>query len=192
VALALLCDNLIVTMIISLGNVRNAILVSDRRLTGPDGSHDDESNKAFVLTTRDARMAIGFSGLAEAKTLRFRPRFWLAQALADVAAPSYTMVDMLPRLRDRADRDVSSLPVTDKRLSITNVGYLYRGGSARLAFFRLSNFESADMRPVVSGRAGSKFQEWTWLAEENVPSAQVSLYSGWPVIPQRAQATWGK
>ena len=189
-AVAPLCNNSVVTMIITLGNVHNAILVSDRRLTLPGGGHDDESNKAFVLTTRDARMAIGFSGLAEAPTLGFQTRFWLAQALADVASPSHTIVEMLPRLKAKADRDISSLHVTDKRLSITGVGYLYSSGNPRLAFFRLSNFESADMLPWVSDHAANRFQEWTWMAEENAPSAQLGSISGWFMLPQQAQATW--
>lgn len=177
-------------MIVTLGNAHNAILVSDRRLTLPDGGHDDESNKAFVLTTRDARMAIGFSGLAEAPSLGFRTRFWLAQALAEVAPPNYTIVEMLPRLKARADHDISSLRVTDKRLSITGVGYLYYRANPQLAFFRLSNFESADAQPWVSDHAANQFQDWTWLADENAPSTQMGNISGWFMLPPQAQPTW--
>jgi len=43
-------------MIITLGKMNNAVLVSDRRLTMPDGSWDDESNKAFFMVTQDARV----------------------------------------------------------------------------------------------------------------------------------------
>jgi hypothetical protein len=186
----LLCNNSAVTMIITLGNVRNAILVSDRRLTLPGGGYDDESNKAFVLTTRDARMAIGFAGLAEAPTLRFKTRFWLAQALAEVAPPNHTIVEMLPRLKARADRDISALRVTDKRLSITGVGYIYPNGQPRLAFFRLSNFESPDMQPLVADRAARQFQEWTWWAEEDVPSAMLGNISGFFMLPSQAQSVW--
>jgi hypothetical protein len=98
-----------VTMIIALGNMQNAILVSDRRLTMPDGSPNDESNKAFVLLARDARMAIGFAGLAEVPSLGFRTRFWLPQAVADVAPPDHTIIGMLPRLKARAERKHSGL-----------------------------------------------------------------------------------
>ncbi|WP_246116099.1 SEC-C domain-containing protein [Trebonia kvetii] len=179
-------------MIITLGNARNALLVSDRRLTLPGGGHDDESNKAFVLTTRDARMAIGFAGLAEAATLRFKTRFWLAQALAEVAPPSHTIVEMLSRLKAKANREISPLRVTDKRLSITGVGYIYTNGQPRLAFFRLSNFESPDMQPLVADRAAHQFQEWTWWAEEGEPSAMLGNISGFFTLPPQAQSVWGE
>ena len=97
---------------------------------------------------------------------------------------------MLPRLKAKADRDISSLHVTDKRSSITGIGYLYSSGNPRLAFFRLSNFESADMLPWVSDHAANRFQEWTWMAEENAPSAQLGSISGWFMLPQQAQPTW--
>ncbi len=112
-------------MIITLGNIHSAILVSDRRLTMPDGSWDDESNKAFFLITRDARVAIGFSGLAGIPSQGFRTRFWLPQTLADVAAPDHTLSGILTRLKARAERDISPLRATTKRLSIVGVGYNY-------------------------------------------------------------------
>lgn len=179
-------------MIITLGNMQNAILVSDRRLTMPDGSHNDESNKVFELITRDARMAIGFSGLAEAPSLGFRTRFWLPQALADVASPDHTIVGMLPRLKARAERDISPLRVKDRRLSITGVGYINSSGSPRLAFFRLSNFESSNMQPSISDRASTEFQTWTWVSDEDAPSVRLRHISGWHDVPSLAEATWNE
>src|SRR5690349_8406465 len=127
------------TIIVTLGNLDNAILVSDRRLTTPDGSWDDESNKAFSLITRDARVAIGFSGLAGVPSKGFRTRFWLPKTLADMAATDHTLNGILAGLKARAERDISSVRVTTNRLSITGVGYHYAGTPPRLIAFRLSN-----------------------------------------------------
>jgi hypothetical protein len=180
----------IMTMVVALGNIQDAILVSDRRLTMPNGSHNDESNKAFVLVTRDARMAIGFAGIAEAPSLGFRTRFWLPQALAEAAPPDHSIAGMMERLKARAERDISPLHLKDKRLSITGVGYIYDNGSPRLAFFRLSNFESAEMLPKVSNSADSEFHLWEWIAHDHEPSAQLRHISGWHHLPASAGKTW--
>ncbi len=178
------------TMIIALGNARNAMLVSDRRLTMPDGSFDDESNKAFLLITRDARVAIGFSGLAAVPSLGFRTRFWLPETVAQIAATDHSLDRILNRLKERAEQDISPFCVTSKLLNITGVGYQYTDEASRLIAFRLSNFESADLQPVTSNQAAKKFTRWTGLSAYNIASAHLAIISGWNVGPDRVIAPW--
>jgi hypothetical protein len=179
------------TMIVTVGNLDNAILVSDRRLTMADGSWNDESNKAFVLITRDARMAIGFSGLAEVPSLGLRTRFWLPQTLSDCATPDYTLGSILSRLKLRAEKDISSLYVTDRRLSITGVGFWYGSQTPRLAAFRLSNFESLDDPPTLS-QSPHDFRLWTWTSNASTPTAELRQISGWRTGPANAIAVWNE
>ena len=178
------------TMIVTLGNLDNAILVSDRRLTMPDGSWDDESNKAFFMITQDARVAIGFSGLAGIPSSGFRTRFWLPQTLAEVAATDHTLNGILAGLKVRAERDISPLRVTSKRLSITGVGYYYAVTPPRLIAFRLSNFESADPQPVVSRNTGRDFALWTWVSDEGAAPVRLRHISGWNAGPDETGPAW--
>jgi hypothetical protein len=177
-------------MIITLGNMHNAILVSDRRLINPDRSRDDESNKAFVLITRDARVAIGFSGLAGVPRFGFRTRFWLPQALADSAAPDYTLGGILTRLKARAEHDISRLRAESKRLSIAGVGYQYIDAAPRLIAFRLSNFESPDPQPVVSDDAARDFAPWTWTSDQGTTTGRLRHISGWNIGPDQIDQPW--
>ncbi len=53
------------TLVLCLGNRENVVLLSDRRVTRPGGSIvGDNSNQAAVLITRDARLAVGYTGIA--------------------------------------------------------------------------------------------------------------------------------
>ena len=67
------------TFILTLGNGDQVIQLSDRRLTVDGTLHDDESNKAGVLISDDARLAFGFTGLARIGS--FATQQWLAAAL---------------------------------------------------------------------------------------------------------------
>jgi SEC-C motif-containing protein len=158
----------------------------------PGGGHDDESNKMFVLTTRDSRVAIGFAGLAEVPSLRFRTREWLSQALADCASPDYSIRGTITRLKSRAERDISRLRLRaeDRRLSITGAGYSYNNGVPQLTLFQLSNFESPDETHTVSDVADSRFQIWNWVAPVDMAAPAGRRISGWRETSPEAIAVW--
>lgn len=63
------------TLILGLANQQQVILISDRRLSVNGKVVEDESNKAATLNLQDARLAVGFTGLARAG--RFQTRRWL-------------------------------------------------------------------------------------------------------------------
>ena len=91
------------TLILALANSENAVLISDRRLASDRKTTDNESNKASVFMCADARLAVSFTGLAEAGT--FKTRKWLAEALSDCAKPDYRMGPTIHRLASRASKD---------------------------------------------------------------------------------------
>jgi hypothetical protein len=117
------------TLIIALANPEQAIQVSDRRLTVNGQLDVDESNKAAVLICTDARLAIGFTGLA--KIGDFATRHWLFDAIYECSPPDYRSYYILERLTERATSDFQSLPSLkavpqrDKRLSVMFSGYLH-------------------------------------------------------------------
>lgn len=117
------------TLIIGAGNSEQFIQVSDRRLTANGKVVDDESNKAIIMHCANARLAVGFSGLA--RTDSFSTREWLLKCLSVSGPPDYTAQAIVERLRDMATREFSvnpllcRLPKHLKKLSIMFTGYLY-------------------------------------------------------------------
>jgi len=59
-----------------------------------------------------------------------------------------------------------------------------------LIAFRLSNFESSDLQPVVSNHAAHDFALWTWAADHSVTSARLRHISGWNIGPDQISAPW--
>jgi hypothetical protein len=146
------------TLIIHAANRQQVIVISDRRLTKNGKLVDDESNKAATLVCRDARLALAFTGLAEAGT--FRTKQWLLQALVESAAPDYLMAPMITRFCDRATQDINKLRLlhTDKRLSIVLAGYSYDEAAPRCYVFVVSNFEGFDDEQTPQSAAFDHFQ----------------------------------
>lgn len=113
------------TLILAAGNCDQFIQMSDRRLTKPDGSIvDDESNKSILLQCANARLAIGFTGLAGWGA--FNTRKWLLSALNECSLPDRTAENLFNRLAVRATEQFRQLPIPQarKRLTIMATGYL--------------------------------------------------------------------
>ena len=136
------------TLIIAAGNPDQFIQVSDRRLTSNSVVHDDESNKAIVLNCSNARLSIGFTGLA--KVGDFNTRDWILSTVNECGPPDYTAENILKRFTHRASKDFSelkqlnSLPLNHKRLSIMSTGYLYHHEPPLGALAVISNFQNID------------------------------------------------
>jgi hypothetical protein len=112
------------TLIITLANQQQAILISDRRLTSNGKVVDDESNKAAIFNCQDARLAVAFTGLARAGA--FQTEFWLLESLVESAKPDYLMAQTIQRFCERATQDFRKIIVdrnSDKRLTVVLIGY---------------------------------------------------------------------
>jgi SEC-C motif len=135
-------------------------MISDRRLTWNGKLCEEESNKASTLICMDARMAFAFTGLA--KFHSFRTRFWLAEALMEVAGPDHLIDPMIHRFRDKATAEFCKLAGTaeDKRLSVMFVGYVYEPDGPRAYCFRVSNFERGDDPPLTTHKADFDVSWW--------------------------------
>src|SRR6267378_1529851 len=68
-----------VTLILTLANSRQAVLLSDRRLSWRGRPTTEQSNKATVLVCADGRFALGLSGIAEVG--KFRTDDWIVDRL---------------------------------------------------------------------------------------------------------------
>ncbi len=134
------------TFILSLGNNKQVIQISDRRLSYNGRLVDDESNKCGVLFCLNARMAFGYTGLARFGD--FNTPNWLLKALHDSALPDYTIGEILERLKNNATNTfmtnsaLKSANKKFKRLSIMFSGYLNLDGYIKQGFAVLSNYQN--------------------------------------------------
>ncbi len=155
------------TLLIGMVNPTNAVLVADRRLTVNGRLHDDESNKIFTLTTRDARVAFAYTGLAKAGGFETRP--WLLQTLLDAARTESKIKPMLSHLTSTVATTLASINVPDKRLSVMCVGYRYDDHTHALVAL-VSNYDAFGRSP--SARAASEFTLET-IEERSMAAGQV-------------------
>ncbi len=136
------------TLIISAGNSENFIQVSDRRLSSNGALVDDDSNKATVFVCKNARFAVGFTGLARYGS--FDTQSWLTQTLCDCGPPDFDAKSILDRFTEETNRTFSSMaelrriPNQHKRLSIMFTGFLYHHAPPLGALALISNYESLD------------------------------------------------
>lgn len=126
------------TLIIAGGNQKYIVLMSDRRLTSDAGIEDEEANKAIVLATSDARLAIAFTGLARWK--KFDTLDWLREIIR-VEVENYRDIDsMLQVIVDSANTKFKSFG-RGAKLAIVLIGYLYDYSNRKLRCWEISNFE---------------------------------------------------
>jgi len=148
------------TLILSLMNRRQAVVVSDRRLTIDGKVTEDESNKAAIFTCADARLAIAFTGLAKAGT--FVANRWLLDAFAEAAEADYLAVPTINRVAKLATqrfRTLANSRPSAKCLSILCAGYTYDVDGPRGLVALISNFERLDRE--LPGPLNSEFTaEW--------------------------------
>lgn len=116
------------TLIMSLANKEQIILLGDRRISRNRMALDDEYNKMCVLKCREGRFAIGFCGLATSG--RYSTNKWLYQSAYDLFPPEYSLEKTFHKLKDKATRDyqqlydIRNLPKKEKCLSVLIAGYV--------------------------------------------------------------------
>ncbi len=126
------------TLLVALASKDYALLLADRRVTAAGSTVDDEFNKVCVLFCDDARVAIGFTGLATYET--FNTSDWLVDELSNIGDSSGELLDILTELGRRAEVKLASLSAHYKRLGLLAVGFVYWEAAPRPTAYVLSNF----------------------------------------------------
>lgn len=149
------------TLILSAGNEDYVVLAADQRLTRADAAgnlslFDSKSNKMTLLTTRDAQVAVAYTGLASVNIppghsgppppRGFSTPYWIVDTLSRCAEPDRLLEPTLERLRDAAEAEFTrqALRVKDAPLEIVIAGYRYVDPSSLERFLirhKLSNVE---------------------------------------------------
>ena len=173
------------TLIVTAGNNEQFIQVSDRRLTVNGVVQDDESNKAIVLNSADARLAIGFTGLAKAAS--FETREWLLSTINECGPPDYFVQAVLERVKEKATQAfqnipvLKSLPKSKKRLTVMFSGYLYHHDPPLGGFAILTNFQNIDTG-IISTDAWNNFE--CFFREERRPNnGKIALFYAIGIVP---------
>jgi hypothetical protein len=178
------------TLILSLANARQTIQASDRLLSREGRPADPESDKAIVLQTADARMAVGYTGLAT--TAGWKTHDELVTTLLRVAPPDYSIGPMSERLRDaltikfQRRRVLQSLPRARRRLTVMVSGYRYDEDPARAWNVLLTNFQ--DWETGLDGsEAWAEFKLTPWRERRPLdgPMTLIQRVGAWSAVDHR-------
>jgi hypothetical protein len=115
------------TLVLHLANLDQVIQVSDRQLTGAEGvPRVLPECKATVLTLDNARLLVGYAGLARAGSLRTGE--CIVEALSEAAAQDNLALPTVERFKERLTErwrqpDIQAVPRQDRGLSVLFTGY---------------------------------------------------------------------
>src|SRR6266487_5024167 len=179
------------TLVVSLQNSAYTIQVSDRRvsrasLRGRFIPINDEWNKAGVLTTSDARLAYGYSGIATFGFSKFQT--WLRRALLICAEPDYLAVPTIERLAKYATDEFNSrrllrlLPASLFPSQICFSGFLYSQGYPRSVYAVVTNTGANVPLKELHGPNGFGFQIWYQDMRRKEPFVSVQRIGNWPAL----------
>ncbi len=141
------------TLLIYAGNRENTILLSDLRLSFGSQLVDDASGKAALLVCQDARILVGFAGLAAdfgrgafrglPPAGRFRTLPWLLETLAEAGRSDGLLAATIDHFAALATQRFEKLPLPhpQKPLVVVFAGYQYdSSGAPRTFWCTVSNF----------------------------------------------------
>ncbi|NID07031.1 SEC-C domain-containing protein [Luteibacter jiangsuensis] len=134
------------TIILAIGNARQVVQFSDRRLSAAGKIVNEHANKATVFTCSNARLAVGFTGLATSGD--FNMQRWLVEALDRLAPPEFTIYEVCCRLANelthlfKTSRWIRGLLARDRRLSVFLSGYLHNRVPPELCNIIVTNYQN--------------------------------------------------
>jgi SEC-C motif len=133
-----------VTLVIVLANNDQAIILADRRIGVARHPVNEEYNKLSVFVCKNARVGVGFTGVARTPT-GFNTAQLLLEALMEAARPRQLLQPTIERLSAIATRDIGALP-GENPLTIVLAGYIYSDAPPLGCLYWISNFEGLGAR----------------------------------------------
>ncbi len=153
------------TMHYLLTNEEQAILLSDRKLTGDPAFATEDANKAAFLDCKNARLAVGYAGLAVTGDAGFYTAPWLWYTLRDCWAPDCSVPGIIDRFKTKlTDEFLNNLhirrcPPEKRLLTVAFSGYLDYPTSRAVAWI-VSNFQTYYPTPLQNA------QPWDYFTSE--------------------------
>ena len=112
------------TLLVSILNTEFAILLADRRLTSGGNLVDDHYNKLTVLCCHNARVAIAFTGLAQAGT--FDTSEWMMSYLNKVGDVDDRFDAIFDGMRIEIESELKRRSLTQHVLTILVSGFEHK------------------------------------------------------------------
>lgn len=158
------------TLILVLANSDATIMVADRRLSLDGIPTTEESNKLAVLVCDNARLAMGYTGLAD-DGAGLRTADWLLESALEAIPEKCQLGSLVEHLRHAATErwEAIALPPERKRLTVGLAGYTYHHSPPRGVLACITNFEDAGTG-LRSATAAPEFRTQVW--EEVRPSPE--------------------
>ncbi|MHB1445928.1 MAG: SEC-C metal-binding domain-containing protein [Acidimicrobiales bacterium] len=163
-----------------------AIQVSDRRLTMDGRLADDESNKATVVVCENARLIVGFTGLASAGS--FQTQEWLLKNLQESGPPDFLALNLTERLVDRATTAFAENPVLrrirpeDKRTTFMLTGFVAQPHGPAPVAMLITNYQVWGVRDDPSAWPEFKATPFGVKAEAVPPITWVERIGSYPAF----------
>src|SRR4029077_1243679 len=147
------------TLILSLINPAQSILVADRRYTVNGRLADDERTKASVVFCTDARVAVAFTGVAKAGT--FETSRTLLRLLSQAAQPDHLLRLAIGRFALLLTEEVRKLNLnpTARHLTVVFAAFFYYGQAPQPFLCQVTNI--ADDSGTFQEDALDRFLIWT-------------------------------
>jgi hypothetical protein len=155
-----------------------AYLVSDRRTTRAGFATSDEFDKTCLLMTRDARVAIGFTGLAEVR--RYNSKVRLIENIVASAPPDYVLVETIKRMTHvlnhefLSHRDIRQIDERDRRFTLLFVGFRRQWNIDFPTFGLISNFQDLETEERADV-AWPEFRPFLTDLPPNIPSHGLAI-----------------
>lgn len=182
------------TLVLTLGNSQQVIQISDRRLSSNGEPSEEEYDKSGFFLCRNARMAFGFTGIA--RYGKFDTEKWLLATLSECAAPEYTILETLERLKTRCTHDFANIPElkslgpSNKQLSIMFSGFLYNTDPPLCGYAILTNYQ--DFKSIPPNSVAWDHFEITYRTEKRDLSEGLTLVERigfWPAMNSNDEST---
>jgi hypothetical protein len=165
------------------------MLVGDQRLSADGRPLTEDNNKLMAISAMDAKLALGYTGLAHTACRGFVTRDWLRMAVcrAGDRDPTYLGVTrgVAAQLAFEFGTSVPILSTAsgDRRLTIVVAGYVNRAGILIGCLSTISNFQDFDAR-IDYADPWNEFRVKRWI--ELTPSAPSSImvqrFGAWPAL----------
>lgn len=130
------------TLIIAAANSEYSVLVSDRRLTLPNGQIvDEETCKLTTFACKDAKVMMAYTGVAI--TGNGRTEDWILDLLMDASEGGVSIYEVIENFKNLANSQVDEITKRIKaefRLELVIIGFYYADGQASPKAWRISNF----------------------------------------------------
>jgi hypothetical protein len=177
------------TLLISVHGPSFVMLVGDQRLSAAGTAVSEHGNKLMAIAATDARLALGYTGLAYTAAHEFVTQDWLRMAVCRAGDRDPTYLGLTSGVAAQLAHEfvtndsILRTALPDRRLTIAIAGYVNRAGISTGCLSIISNFQDFDAR-IDYANPWSEFRVKRLI--EQTPGApsdvMVQRFGAWPAL----------